>query len=260
MSHEHLSNYTATKGRINQNITQSLIGFMLSSFESACGVRAKECQQMKTPESKLPEIRINFSWLLYDGECRHLDRILNPGASKLARPQQYEARTQEYRKAWANYQTSILRGMTEALGLSFYRPVIDVTLAPCFRNISTPLILNFAPDSDRFVDVLTHELLHVLQADNQKHQTLGPHATVDLLAEWRGLFGEHERVTLVHIPLHALHKYIYLDVLKAPERLERELSFLRTLQTAGAYLQAWDYVNERNYRGIVDEMRKVYRP
>jgi hypothetical protein len=213
---------------------------------------------MNTPESKLPEIRINFSWLLYDGECRHLDGVLNPGESKLARPQQYEARTQAYRKAWATYQTIILRGMTEVLDLSFYRPVIVVTVAPCFRNISAPLILNFAPDPDRFVDVLTHELLHVLQTDNHKHQTFGPHATVDLLAEWRRLFGDHERVTLVHIPLHALHKYLYLDVLKAPERLERELSTLRNVQTAGAYLEAWDYVNGRDYRGMVDEMRNLY--
>jgi hypothetical protein len=213
---------------------------------------------MNKTESKLPEIRINFSWLLYHKECRHLDLVLNNGESKLARPEKYEARAEEYRNAWANYETTILRGMTEVLELSFYRPVIDVTLAPFFGHKSTPLIINFRPDPDRFVDILTHELLHVLQTDNNKHQSLGPHSTVDLMAEWRRLFGEHERVTLVHIPLHALHKYIYLDVLKAPERLEREINFLRTVQTSGAYLQAWEYVNARDYRGIVDEIRKVY--
>jgi hypothetical protein len=214
---------------------------------------------MNTTERHLPEIRIYFSTLLYEGECRHLDRALNPDASKLARPQLYEARTREYRKAWATYETTILRGMTHVLDLSFYRTVIDVTLAPCFRGISTPLILNFAADPDRFVDVLTHELLHVLQTDNNKYQALGPHDTIDLLSAWRRLFGDHERVTLVHIPLHALHKYLYLDVLKAPERLERELNVLRSIQTAGAYLQAWDYVNERDYRGIVNEIRNLYK-
>ncbi len=213
---------------------------------------------MNKTDSKLPEIRINFSRLLYNGECRHLDLVLNNGKSMIASPEKYEARTEEYRKAWANYQTTILRGMTEVLELSFYRPVIDVTLAPYFGHKSTQLIINFGPDPDRFVDVLTHELLHVLQTDNNKHQTLGPHSTVDLMAEWRRLFGEHERVTLVHIPLHAIHKYIYLNVLKAPKRLERELSSLRNFQTGGAYIQAWEYVNERDYRGIVDEIRKVY--
>jgi hypothetical protein len=213
---------------------------------------------MDKTDGKLPEIRINFSWLLYNGESRYLDRFLNKDKSRLISPEWYEARTQEYRKAWANYETAILRGMTEVLDLAFYRPVIDVTLAPCFRNISTPLILNFAPDPDRFVDVLTHELLHVLQTDNNKHQELGPHTTVDLKAEWRRLFGEHERLTLVHIPLHAIHKYIYLDVLKAPERLEREISFLGNFPTGGAYIQAWEYVNGRDYREIVDEIRKMY--
>lgn len=213
---------------------------------------------MSTTNRSLPEIRINFSWLLYHDECRHLDLVLNRGQSKLASPEQYEARAEEYCKAWAHYETTILRGMTEVLDLSFYRPVIDVTLAPYFGPKSTPLIINFRPDPDRFVDVLTHELLHILQTDNQKHQELGPHATIDLMAQWRRLFGEHEQVTLVHIPLHALHKYLYLDVLKAPERLEREISFLRNSQTGGAYLQAWEYVNKQDYRGMVDEMRNLY--
>jgi hypothetical protein len=78
------------------------------------------------------------------------------------------------------------------------------------------------------------------------------------LGLWQRLFGEHERLTLVHIPLHAIHKYIYLDVLKAPERLKREISFLKNSPTAGPYMQAWEYVNERDYREIVDEIRKVY--
>jgi len=110
--------------------------------------------------------------------------------------------------------------MTELLGVSFYRPVIDVTLAPYFGHKSTPLVMNFRPDPDKFVDVLTHELLHVLQTDNNKHQSGGPNAKIDLMDEWRKLFGEHERTTLVHIPLHALHKHLYLDLLKAPERLD----------------------------------------
>ncbi len=63
---------------------------------------------------------------------------------------------------------------------------------------------------------------------------------------------------LVHIPLHALHKYLYLDVLKAPERLERELSSLRNAQPRGPHFQAWEYVNEHDYREMVDGIRKMY--
>ncbi len=209
------------------SLMQSAVVYFMQRNPQAFGRSSvfgeRMCQWMNKTGGKLPEIRINFSRLLYHGECRHLDLIFNKGESKMASPETYEVRTEEYRKAWANYQTTILQGMTEVLDLSFYRPVIDVTLAPYFGHKSTPLIINFRPDPDRFVDVLTHELLHVLQTDNTKHQELGPHSTVDLLAEWRRLFGEHERVMLVHIPLHALHKYIYLDILKAPERLEREI-------------------------------------
>lgn len=209
--------------------------------------------------SKLPEIRINFSKLLYSGECRQLDLILNNGESKIASVETFEAKTETYRQAWKSYEATILQEMTEVLGLSFYRSVIDVTLAPYFGHKSTPLIINFRPDPDTFVDVLTHELLHVLQTDNNKHQALGPNSTVSLTAEWQRLFGEHEQLTLVHIPLHAIHKYIYLDVLKAPERLERDIALAKSSKTGGSYAQAWDYVNERNYMEIVDRIRELYK-
>jgi len=214
---------------------------------------------MNKIDSKLPEIRINFSRLLYNGECRRLDLMMNNGESKIASPETFEAKTEAYREAWANYETTILRGMIEVLELSFYRLVIDVTLAPYFGHKSTPLIINFRPDPDTFVDVLTHELLHVLQTDNNKHQTLGPHQTVDLVAEWRKLFGEHGQLTLVHIPVHAIHKYIYLDVLKAPERLERDISSAKNSETGSAYAQAWEYVNERDYREIVESIKSLYK-
>jgi len=213
---------------------------------------------MHKRSSQLPEIRINFSMLLYRGECRRLDLILNNGQSQIASPDQYRKKAAQYREAWAEYETTLLQGMTEALGVSFYRPVLDVTLAPYFGHKSTPLIINFRPEPDRFVDILTHELLHILQTDNNKHQSNGPQATLDLMGEWGKLFGEHERTTLVHIPLHALHKYLYLDVLKAPERLKRDIEAVRKSETGGAYTKAWDYVNEHDYVEIVNELRNIY--
>lgn len=214
---------------------------------------------MHEHSSGLPEVRINFSMLLYRGECRRLDLILNNGQNQIASPGRYEAKAKQYRNAWAEYEMTLLQGMTEALGVSFYRPVIDVTLAPYFGHKSTPLIINFRPNPDRFVDVLTHELLHVLQTDNNKHQSNGPHATLYVMTEWRKLFGHHDRMTLVHIPLHALHKYLYLDILKAPERLERDLASIEASPSGESYVKAWHYVNAHDYMEIVNELRDLYK-
>lgn len=149
--------------------------------------------------------------------------------------------------------------MTQLLELSFYRSVIDVTVAPYFGHKSTPLIINTRPDPDTFVDVLTHELLHVLQTDNTIHQALGPHSTIDLLAQWRKLFGDHDKLTLVHIPVHAIHKYIYLDLLKEPKRLERELRLLNNSSTGKPYIAAWKYVNDKDYKEIIEHIKRLYK-
>jgi len=49
-------------------------------------------QNMQKGSRNLPEIRINFSTLLYRGECRRLDLFLNKGQSKIASPDRYEAK------------------------------------------------------------------------------------------------------------------------------------------------------------------------
>lgn len=206
----------------------------------------------------LPEVRITFSRLLHYGESKRLDLFLNKGDSRLLEADQYEAKAEDYRKAWAEYEEILLGSMTELLGVSFYRPVIDVTLAPFFAAKSIPLIINFRPDPDRFVDVLTHELLHILQTDNNKHQTIGPNNAIDLIAEWQALFGEQEHKTLIHIPLHALHKYLYLDVLHAPERLERDIDSVKRSSTGRAYVKAWDYVNQHDYKDIANQLSVMY--
>lgn len=216
---------------------------------------------MNRIKDTLPEIRINFSHLLYHGECQLLDRSLNNGKSMISNISAYEEKTKQYRLAWSKYETILLKGMVDVLGVSFYRDVIDVTLAPYFGFKSSPLILNFRPDPDLFIDKLTHELLHVLQNDNMTYQAASYSSTasqVKLVEEWQQLFGDHSRLALVHIPLHALHKYIYLDVLKEPQRLERELDLLQKSPTAKEYIVAWNYVNEHSYKDIIEKIKLIY--
>lgn len=211
----------------------------------------------------LPEIRITFSHLLHKGECQILDRALNDGENKIGDVAIYEEKAGKYREAWREYEDVILRGIVEALDVPFYRSVIDVTLAPYFGHKSSPLILNFNPDPDVFVDKLTHELLHVIQNDNAVYQSANHYTDkkLDLSSTWRELYGTHDQLTLVHIPLHALHKYIYLDILRDPARLKRELTSLEASHTAAAsvYLAAWDYVNQQDYHEMIEPIRAIYR-
>lgn len=143
--------------------------------------------------------------------------------------------------------------MTETLRLSFRQNIIDVNIAPWFHAFSDPMVIGVMQEPDVFVDTLTHELLHRLLTDN----TLIPHET-QLLPEWGKLFGNQNSFTLlVHIPVHAVHKAIYLDILKAPERLERDIANNKK-HGSKDYEGAWDYVEKHGYNEIISQLLKSY--
>jgi hypothetical protein len=161
-----------------------------------------------------------------------------------------------YQKEWGKYKDQILPAMIEVLGLEFYQPVIDVPCAHWFKAQSTPLMMSFYYYPDQFVDVLTHELVHVLLTDNSLFSFKDPNCEVDLTLRWKKLFGEHEFTTLVHIPVHAVSKYIYLDVLKNPARFERDM---KEVKDDAPYVAAWKYVNSNDYMQIIEQLKKDYQ-
>ena len=199
---------------------------------------------------KTPEIRILFSELLYYGESQQLADF-----HKTKIQVSFEdclQKTNEYRQAWELREETILTGMQKIFGLRFYKPIIDVSLAPAFVPKSKPLIINFRSESDQFVDILTHELLHNLFTDNQYVQH---HIYTDLISRWTELFGKRDRVELVHIPVHAGLKAIYLDVLKEPYRLKRDI---KDCQQWEAYKAAWEYVEQHDYKKIIEDFKNSY--
>lgn len=208
---------------------------------------------------RIPEIRIQFSWLLYNTVSKSLHEAkAEPGQERLS-GEYYEERTSEYRKIWKLVNDKILNGMTDVLELEFKQDIIDVDLAPWMPNISSPLIIGFYKlTSDTFIDTLTHELAHNLLTDNNVLTLQGVKSgDVDLLSIWKDLFGDdHSFVTLVHIPVHAICKYVYLDILKEPYRLERDIG---EMQSYPDYKAAWEYVEANNYKEIIPKLKKSYK-
>lgn len=210
---------------------------------------------MNSSSTNLPEIRINFSYLLYQNESKLLDLYRHKGERKLKDSAYYKQLAGSYRAEWNRYEHELVRAMQEVLGVTFYRQVIDVSLAPFFISQSTPLIINFRDNPDEFVDTLTHELIHVLLTDNNVHQSNAISPKLDLMNAWENAFGHHEPLVLAHIPVHAVHKALYLSTLKAPDRLSGDIE--RTASKE-AYAKAWQYVNEYDYMDIIDKLRSMY--
>ncbi len=205
----------------------------------------------KFNDSFVPEVRILFSDLLYYNESQ----ILAKNFQKNIEPIEFcQQRIKEYSDAWHSKSKKILLGMQNIYELNFYRPVIDAIVAPFFRPMSQPIILNFRHEADQFIDVLTHELLHNLFNDNHKVNYLTQN---NLLEQWKDLFGRDiETKVLVHIMVHAGLKAIYLDVLNDPYRLERDI---KECQQWPAYKAAWDYVENNNYQAINEKIKELYQ-
>lgn len=200
----------------------------------------------------LPIIRIKNAWLLQENVSVHLNELWGNGED-VADDEWLEKRVESYKKAWQPYEEKIMRAMTDMLGLSFKHNIIDVYIAPWFNAFSDPLVIGVVQEPDAFVDILTHELLHRLLTDN----TTLPE-NFDLFSEWQKLFGEdHSFGEIVHIPVHAAHKAIYLDVLSEPERLDRDIAMSKDNQSTD-YINAWKYVDKVGYREIIEELRSSY--
>jgi len=203
---------------------------------------------------RAPIIRIKDAWLLRDNTSRHLHELWG-GDKPLADDQWMKQRVGDYQKAWQPYEQKILYGMTEILGLTFRQNIIDVYIAPWFRAFSDPLVIGVMKEPDEFIDILTHELLHRLLTDNT---VISHKMEQKLVLEWGRLFGKDlPFVQLVHIPVHAVHKAIYLDLLGESARFERDVANNKK-HDATDYIAAWEYVNKQGYQTIIKQLQELY--
>lgn len=204
-------------------------------------------------KSNMPEIRIKDAWLLRENASVHLNELWGDGEA-LYSDEYYADKTKSYQKAWKSFEQKILSGMTDILDLSFRQNIIDVYVAPWFHAFSEPMVIGVIFKPDEFVDTLTHELLHRLLTDN----TTVPNELF-LIPHWEKLFGKQQSWNaLVHIPVHAAHKAIYLDVLKDPKRLERDVENNNKVG-AKDYIVAWDYVSKHGYKEIINQLKQTYK-
>lgn len=161
-------------------------------------------------------------------------------------------KSREYQDSWKVYEERILSAMCEVLDMEFRQNIIDAYVAPFGNSFSDPMVISTKYSSDRVVEVLTHEIAHRLLTDNNKLPTKDGRK---LIEHWTELFGNYPFVLLVHIPVHALMQYIFIDVLNEPERLERDIEICKKHEP---YNQSWNYVKEVGYKNIIDKLRLSY--
>lgn len=198
---------------------------------------------------QLPEIRIKYSWLLHEKISKLFwEKYWQPKGRPFPTKEKAIERVETYRNAWQLVERKILVGMCDAFGLEFYQPVIDVAVAPLLPSISTPLITNMRYEPEQWVDLVTHELFHILLTDSKPK--------FDYDAWQKEHCVDMERTTRNHILVHAGMKHIYLDIHSDPDRLKRDM--IESEQWEG-YNEAWEVVEQRGYRDLIESSKRFYR-
>lgn len=198
---------------------------------------------------KIPEIRIKHGWLLQSAFVKYMMQVPEYKDKKVPSDEKMKDIIKNRQELWQPVGEKILTAMQEITGLNFYKNIIDVYVVFGWKSaFSDPLTMSIKYEGDDFIDTLTHEILHTLLDDNIQKA---------FAREWtKEQYPEvtEERATS-HIVLHAIHKKIFLDIIKSPERLKKDID---ESQDSPGYKLAWDIVERDGYENIINRFKASY--
>jgi len=196
---------------------------------------------------QIPLVRIKYAWLLSGSASVIMNEKYGDG-TPLGTSNEYVKIAQKYEEWWRPFNDRILNGICDILNLEFSQNIIDVYMAPWFSPISDPMVIPpIYRSPDMLINTVTHELIHRLLTDNTS--VAYGH---NFVSDWKALFGDHhEWKTIVHIPVHAVMKKLYLDVLNRPDLLALDIE---KVEKNKPYRDAWTYVNTNDYVAIIDKL------
>lgn len=201
----------------------------------------------------IPKIKIKYN--------RFLDPIItfytknNPDAAKGGwdkwippTREVIEARIKAYNDEWTHIGNTVLTAMQEVLGLSFQRNIIDVHIVSGLsRSFSNPLVIKSGYSPRDFIGVLIHELIHILCSDNQ-----------NIIPAPKDIYSDDETMlTKNHIIVHAVLKYLYLDVLKESELLTASIASSK-IHSTNDYSRAWEIIDKEGYLEVINQFKKKF--
>jgi len=155
---------------------------------------------------KFPKIIIRYNPLIdpiFIFYCQNNPELKKLGWNKWVPPSKKELfkRVCAYKEEWSKYEKKILKGICDILELNFKANIIDVYIVSGNpRSMSHPLIIKSDYPPDKFVDVLTHELIHRLIDFNGLNK---------IVYEVKKKYIDKSGLVKSHIIIHAMLKYIY---------------------------------------------------
>lgn len=155
---------------------------------------------------------------------------------------------EDYKKEWKIYEDRILTGLLNLLPIKFLHNVIDVYVVsylPKHSGISEPLIIKGDLKPNRFIEVLCHEIVHIFLTKNNP-KIFQSKITKEIFSE------EVDLKIRNHIIVHAIQKYVFLDVLKDNDHY---INDKKNSSRSEKYKKAWEIVEEKGYMKIINEFK-----
>ena len=185
----------------------------------------------------IPQIVFEYSWI-YDDHWRKLYPKDYPSATKIFRY------LNVIRKDWEKISKKVLIEISVSSRLKWKEKRIKCYVVGKCDPFSEPLTIHVFMKKSLFIDVLIHELIHQIFIQNMD--------TIDTyFSNMNKKYPKESITTRIHIPLHAIHKNIYLKLFNQ-ERLNRDIAFCKRHPD---YRRSWEIVENEGYENIIKNLR-----
>lgn len=192
---------------------------------------------------KTPKIVFTYSWV-YDQKCKEWNKL---SGKKVKYPSSEKIMDyfEKIKPLWKKHEKKILTELSRVSGLKWKKDEIQCYVVGRIIPFSDPLTIQVFNNYHDFIDTLVHELIHQLFTQHENFErSKKAWCYIDRK------FKNESRKTRVHIPLLALHSYIYLKFFDE-DRLNRDRSL-----TILDYNKAWGIVQKIGYEKIIKEFTK----
>jgi len=191
----------------------------------------------------IPKIKFKYSWI-YDQKWKEWMKFYRPDFKTYPSEKTIIKYIKDVKKLWKGEEKKVLGELSKITKLKWKSKTITCYVVGQAMPFSDPLTVPIYDEKNWFTDVLTHELIHQLftQEGNQKKAKLS----------WKYLekkYKPHSKITINHIPLFAIHSYIYLKFY-SKKRLNHNIKIMSYYK---GYKEAWEIVQKEGYENIIKE-------
>lgn len=154
---------------------------------------------------------------------------------------------EEVKRLWNKKSKKILKEISKVSGLKWKEKKIICYVIGVGRPFSDPLTIKILKKNiSRFLETLTHELIHQIQVQNKKKYILWHKYVLEK-------HKNEERITKNHVLLSAIH-WKLLEKLEGQEAVQKEI---KKFSKDKAYKRAWEIVKKETPDAIIKKFKEV---